>query len=117
MLIPEHRVIFYVPETDGLVMQRAAMETRVACCAGRVRNPPPFALTPSIYGGTLSPGGISHTTSALSFNPPRPTHSRGASGPAFLNKGRPRTHLLRGLEVDTLSQSGGGGGHGRGENR
>lgn len=72
MLIPEHRVIFYVPETDGLVMQRAAMETRVACCAGRVRNPPPFALTPSIHGGTLSPGGISHTTSALFFNPLNP---------------------------------------------
>lgn len=97
MLIPEHRVIFYVPETDGLVMQRAAMETRAACCAGRVRNPPPFALTPSIYGGTLSPGGdFAHNICPV-FQPPRPTHSRGASGPAFLNKGRPRTHLLSGV--------------------
>lgn len=50
------------------------------CCTGRVINSTPFALTPSIYGGTLSPrgrlwrGGTVLTTSALSFNPPN-THS------------------------------------------
>lgn len=69
----------------------------------------PFALTPSLYGGTLSLGGISHTTSALSFNP-RPTHSRRASGLAFLNKGRPHTPAegVRGHHPsrDTLSRSG-----------
>lgn len=74
-------------------MQQAAMETGVSVVlvVSEIR---PFALTPSLYGGTLSPVGISHTTSALSFNP-RPTHSRRASGLAFLNKGCPHTPAER----------------------
>lgn len=107
-MIPEHKVIFHVPERDGLVMQQAAMETGVVCCVGCVRDPP-FCPDPFPLWRHTFPRGISHTTSALSFNP-RPTHSRRASGLAFLNKGRPHTPAegVRGHHPsrDALSQSG-----------
>lgn len=72
----------------------------------------PFALTPSLSGGTLSPGGFQTQHLPLSSNP-RPTHSKSqrAFGLAFLNKGHPHTpaERVRGHHPSRDTQSGHGG--------
>lgn len=93
---------------------RHGNQSRLLCWP--CQRPAPFCPDPfHLWRHTFPWGDFAHNICPV-FQPPGPTHCRGASGLAFLNKGRPRTHLLRGLEVDTLSQSGGGrGGHSQGE--
>lgn len=92
--------MFYVLETDGLVMPCVAVETRVVCCCCSGQRP---ALSPRPFHSVAAhfPRGISYTTSALSSSPPRPAHSKSqrASGTGFSSIKAIHTHLLRGLEV------------------
>lgn len=84
------------------------------CCSGRVTNSSPFALTPSIYGGTLSPRGRLREGGGGALGSQHlpclstPKHPLCSSFCSSLSPQRPDTptHLLRGLEVDALSQSG-----------
>lgn len=74
-------------------MQPAAMETSAVCCVACVRDPPscpdPFPLWRHTF-----PGGF-HIQHLPCPPTPRPTHSKRASGRAFLNKGRPHTPAER----------------------
>lgn len=81
------------------------------CCSGRVTNSTPFALTPSIYGGTLSPrgrlwgwGGHWAHNICPSFNPQTPTLQQLLQRP-FSTKAR-HTHTpaerVRGRRTITI---------------
>lgn len=74
---------------------RHGNQSRLLCWP--CQKPAPFCPDPfHLWRHTFPWGDFAHNICPV-FQPPRPTHSRGASGLAFLNKGRPRTHLLRGV--------------------